>query len=89
MENPEVGAVRMYLEQMSDTPLLSRRQEVEAAKRIELYRKQFRSGLLATDYALRAAVKLLEARAGGHRAVGADVGRLDDQCSRRSGGSSP
>jgi RNA polymerase primary sigma factor len=60
VENPEVGAIRMYLEQMSDTPLLSRQQEVEAAKRIELYREQFRSGVLGTDYALGVAVKLLE-----------------------------
>ncbi len=60
MENPEVGAVRMYLEQMSDTPLLSRHQEIEAAKRIEAHRNQFRLAVLGTDYALRAAVKLLE-----------------------------
>ena len=60
MDNPEVGAVRMYLEQMSDTPLMSRHQEVEAAKRIEATRKHFRSALLGTDYALRAAVTLLK-----------------------------
>ena len=60
MENPEVGAIRMYLEQMSDNPLLSRHQEVEAAKRIELYRNRFRSLVLGTDCSLRAAVALLE-----------------------------
>jgi len=59
VENPEVGAVRMYLEQMSDNPLLSRHQEVEAAQRIELYRQQFRSAVLGTDFALRKVVQLL------------------------------
>jgi RNA polymerase primary sigma factor len=60
VEHPEVGAVRMYLEQMSDTPLLSRREEIAAARQIERFRRRFRSGVLASDYALNAAVCLLE-----------------------------
>ncbi|NUQ65123.1 MAG: sigma-70 family RNA polymerase sigma factor [Pirellulales bacterium] len=60
MENLEVGAVRMYLEQMSDTPLLTRREEIAAAIEIERFRKRFRTGILSTDHALVAAVRLFE-----------------------------
>ncbi len=69
MENLEVGAVRMYLEQMSDTPLLTRREEIAAATRIELLRKRYREGVLATDYALAAAVRLLESIADGEERI--------------------
>ncbi len=65
MEHLEVGAVRMYLEQMSDTPLLSRDEEVAAAKQIEQFRRRFRSGVLASDYTLNAAICLLESVAEG------------------------
>jgi len=52
--------VRIYLMQMGEIPLLSRREEIAAAKRIERSRTQFRHSLLVTDYLLHAAVSLLE-----------------------------
>ncbi|MGQ9575568.1 MAG: sigma-70 family RNA polymerase sigma factor [Thermoguttaceae bacterium] len=52
--------VRIYLMQMGSIPLLSRRDEIRSARRIERSRKQFRHCMLATDYVLQAAVGLLE-----------------------------
>ena len=52
--------VRIYLMQMGEIPLLSRREEIAAAKRIERARTQFRHSVLATDYLLQAAIGLLE-----------------------------
>jgi RNA polymerase primary sigma factor len=52
--------VRMYLMQMGRIPLLTRDEEVAAAKRIESTRRSFRRSLLATDYMLRAAVEMLQ-----------------------------
>jgi RNA polymerase primary sigma factor len=52
--------VRIYLMQMGEIPLLSRRQEIAAAKRIERARTRFRHAVLATDYVLQAAITLLE-----------------------------
>jgi RNA polymerase primary sigma factor len=52
--------VRMYLMQMGEIPLLSRAQEIEAAKLIELTRGRFRHSMLSTDYVLQAAVAALE-----------------------------
>ena len=52
--------IRIYLMQMGEIPLLSRREEIAAAKRIESSRTRFRVSLLATDYLLQAAVCLLE-----------------------------
>jgi RNA polymerase primary sigma factor len=52
--------VRIYLMQMGEIPLLSRREEVLAARRIARTRRRFRHALLATDYALHAAVELLQ-----------------------------
>ncbi len=52
--------VRIYLMQMGEIPLLSRRQEIKAAKRIERARARFRHAVLATDYVLQAAITLLE-----------------------------
>jgi RNA polymerase primary sigma factor len=51
--------VRIYLMQMGEIPLLSRREEIRAAQRIERTRRRFRHGLLATDYVLHAAAELL------------------------------
>ena len=51
--------VRIYLMQMGEIPLLSRREEIAAAQQIEQTRSRFRHGLLATDYVLHAAVDLL------------------------------
>jgi RNA polymerase primary sigma factor len=52
--------VRIYLMQMGEIPLLTRKEEIAAAKRIEKSRTHFRNALLATDYALHAAVSLLD-----------------------------
>ena len=52
--------VRIYLMQMGEIPLLTRREEIAAAKRIERSRTQFRHSVLATDYVLQTAIGLLE-----------------------------
>ena len=52
--------VRIYLMQMGEIPLLSRAEEIAAAKRIERARRRFRFSMLATDYVLQAAINLLE-----------------------------
>jgi len=52
--------VRIYLMQMGEIPMLSRREEVTAARKIERARTRFRDSMLATDYMLHAAVSLLE-----------------------------
>jgi RNA polymerase primary sigma factor len=52
--------IRIYLMQMGDIPLLSRQEEVAVAKRIEISRRHFRYCMLANDYVLKAAVRLLE-----------------------------
>jgi len=60
--------VRIYLMQMGEIPLLNRRDEICAARRIERSRGQFRHCMLATDYVLQAAMGLLEkVRDGGLR----------------------
>ncbi len=52
--------VRMYLIQMGEIPLLTRQQEVSAARQIELTRTAYRQWMLATDFMLQGATKLLE-----------------------------
>ena len=52
--------VRMYLMQMGEIPLLSRQEEISAAKKIEATRTKFRNMMLATDFVLQAAVTALE-----------------------------
>ena len=44
--------VRMYLTQMGEIPLLTREQEINLAKRIEITRKKFRRKVLECHYAL-------------------------------------
>jgi RNA polymerase primary sigma factor len=51
--------VRMYLTQMGEIPLLTRQQEINLARRIETTRTAFRRRLLACDYVIRAAYKVL------------------------------
>ena len=51
--------VRMYLTQMGEIPLLTRQQEINLARRIETTRAAFRRRLLACDYVIRAAFKVL------------------------------
>jgi RNA polymerase primary sigma factor len=51
--------VRMYLMQMGEIPLLSRAEEISAAKGIERTRARFRRTMLASDYLLQGAAALL------------------------------
>ncbi|HEX3997957.1 MAG TPA: sigma-70 family RNA polymerase sigma factor [Pirellulales bacterium] len=51
--------VRMYLTQMGEIPLLTRQQEITLAKKIEITRARFRRKLLACDYVIQIAVKIL------------------------------
>ncbi len=60
LKNNTDDPVRMYLMQMGQIPLLSRLEEVEAAKRIEQTRFFFRHSMLATDFVLQGAVEALE-----------------------------
>ncbi|QDT70440.1 RNA polymerase sigma factor SigA [Planctomycetes bacterium MalM25] len=52
--------VRMYLTQMGEIPLLTRKEEICLARRIEVTRTAFRRKLLACDYVMRAAFKTLD-----------------------------
>jgi RNA polymerase primary sigma factor len=52
--------VRIYLMQMGEIPLLSAKEELISAKKIEIGRLRFRNCMLANDYVLQAAVSLLE-----------------------------
>lgn len=58
--DPTEDPVRMYLMQMGQIPLLTRDQEVAAARQIERTRDRYRHSMLATDFCLRGALKLLE-----------------------------
>jgi len=51
--------VRMYLTQMGEIPLLTRKQEIALAKEIEVTRARFRRKLLECDYVIQHAVKIL------------------------------
>jgi RNA polymerase primary sigma factor len=51
--------VRMYLTQMGEIPLLTRKEEIRLARRIEITRAAFRRKLLCCDYVIRSAVKVL------------------------------
>jgi len=51
--------VRMYLTQMGEIPLLTRKEEIALAHKIEVTRSAFRRKLLACDYVIRSAVKVL------------------------------
>jgi len=51
--------IRMYLMQMGEIPLLTRAEEIESAKAIELTRTRYRNSMLASDFMLRGAVELL------------------------------
>lgn len=59
-ENNTDDPVRMYLMQMGEIPLLTRAQEISAAKQIERTRTRYRQAMLATDYILEGAVAALE-----------------------------
>lgn len=49
--------VRMYLTQMGEIPLLTRKQEIELAQRIEVSRARFRRKLLECDYVVKIAYR--------------------------------
>ena len=49
----------MYLTQMGEIPLLTRQEEINLARRIEKTRTDFRRRLLACDFVIRAAYKVL------------------------------
>ena len=65
MDGRPSESVQIYLTQMSDTPLLSRQEELAAARHIEDARRGFRHAMLGTDYVLQAAVAILDKMAGG------------------------
>ncbi len=52
--------VRMYLTQMGEIPLLTRDQEINLAKRIEITRKKFRRKVLECHFALALVVNVLK-----------------------------
>ena len=52
--------VRMYLMQMGQIPLLTRAEEIDAAKKIERARTLYRRTMLATDFVLHGAFAALE-----------------------------
>jgi RNA polymerase primary sigma factor len=52
--------IRMYLAQMAEIPLLTRREEISLAKRIEVTRKRFRRAVLGCNYSLRSTVETLQ-----------------------------
>ena len=51
--------VRLYLLQMGGIPLLTLETEVASARKIERWRREFRHMLLANDFVLAGAVRLL------------------------------
>jgi RNA polymerase primary sigma factor len=52
--------VRVYLAQMGEIPLLTRRQEISLAKKIEITRRQFRRELLLSEFMIQWAVDTLD-----------------------------
>lgn len=60
MKERNSEAVQTYLTQVNAIPLLSREEEITAAKRIERARERHRRALLASDFMLEAAVQLFE-----------------------------
>jgi RNA polymerase primary sigma factor len=52
--------IRMYLTQMGQIPLLSRKDEISLARKIEIARMVFRRKMLQCDYCARSAVELLQ-----------------------------
>ncbi len=52
--------VRMYLSQMGEIPLLSRDEEIELARRIEIYREGFRRKVMTMPFAVRRGIAWIE-----------------------------
>ncbi len=59
LRSPTDDPVRVYLMQMGQIPLLSRQEEIEAAKQIERTRTLFRYGMMTSSWILRGAVHML------------------------------
>lgn len=59
MDGSPSDPVQLYLTQMGSRPLLSRQQELEAARRIETTRRNLRQAMLGSDYLLQGAMALL------------------------------
>ncbi len=51
--------VRMYLTQMGEIPLLTREQEINLARKIEMTRMHFRRRVLESDYCIQQATEIL------------------------------
>ena len=58
--------VRMYLTQMGEIPLLTRTEEINLAKKIEMTRMHFRRRVLESDYCLQQAADILTQVFEGH-----------------------
>jgi RNA polymerase primary sigma factor len=52
--------VRVYLAQMGEIPLLTRRQEISLAKKIEITRRQFRRELLLSEFMIQWSIDTLD-----------------------------
>ena len=52
--------VRMYLTQMGEIPLLTRDQEINLARNIEVTRRHFRSLIMATGFAVKEGLQIIE-----------------------------
>ncbi len=52
--------VRMYLTQMGEIPLLTREQEINLARQIEVTRRHFRCLIMATGFAIREGIQIIE-----------------------------
>jgi len=60
MEGRTSEAIQFYLTQLGGTPLLSRQEELAAARQIEIARKKLRQAMLENHYVLLAATHILE-----------------------------
>ncbi len=56
----EDNPVRLYLTQMSSFPMLSREEELDAARRIEISRRRYRREMLGNYYIILGAIKVLD-----------------------------
>ena len=82
--------VRMYLTQMGEIPLLTRKEEIRLARKIEITRAAFRRKLLCCDYVIRSAVKVLHRVHRGELPFDRTVQvSVTDTCTVRSNGNSP
>ncbi len=52
--------VRMYLTQMGEIPLLTRQEEINLARQIEVTRRHFRRLIMATGFAIKEGIQIVE-----------------------------